>query len=168
VAGLALAGVQFALTHAVAQGLVADTGRFGPWLLPVQPDREKDLELGRLVQATNDLLHPGRYVVSGVELPWFNANTESYYAAKARLDSARRGHFTSLGNAQADPAAAWKRLDAMNALYFVSLDASHQPSPPDFLNAVSLPTLRRVMADPGFKRVPFPSSEGIVLYRRVE
>jgi hypothetical protein len=59
-------------------------------------------------------------------------------------------------------------MEQIKTLYFVGADADRQPIPPDFLNQVSVPILKRVMADPNYTRVPFPSHLGILVFRRVD
>jgi hypothetical protein len=50
----------------------------------------------------------------------------------------------------------------------ISLKEPFQRIPPNFLNIVSLPVLREVSRDPWFRRVPFASHTGVVIFEPVE
>ena len=157
--------VQLAVVHAQALGFTAMNPEVSYWLTPYQPDLGVPGELRELIRLTSGPGTEFRYNIVGVEFPWLNANSLSFYAAQGRLSTGRRNYFTSLGYAEMDAGKAWDRMQQIRTLYFASVEADRQPAP-DFLNRVSAPVLNRAAADPAFVRVPFPSHLGIVIFRR--
>ncbi|MDP8983086.1 MAG: hypothetical protein M3O35_21120 [Acidobacteriota bacterium] len=158
---------QLAVVHGQALGFTGMNPEVSYWLTPYQPDLGVPGELRELIRLTSGPGTEFRYNITGVEYPWFNANSLSFYAAKGRLSTGRRNYFTSLGYAETDAGRAWNRMQQIRTLYFAAVESDRQP-PPDFLNQVSVPVLNRAAADPAFVRVPFPSRLGIVIFRRVE
>jgi hypothetical protein len=59
-------------------------------------------------------------------------------------------------------------MERLQTLYFIGVETDRQPAPPDFLNQASTPILNRVVADPTYARVPFPSHLGILLFRKLD
>ena len=57
----------------------------------------------------------------GVEIPWFNANSASYFSAKQMLKKKFRCYYTSLGYAEKDVNKAWQRLFNFKINYFITL-----------------------------------------------
>ncbi len=167
-AAVCLMAVQFIMIHSQSLGLTSMKQNVSYWLLPLQRDRATQAELTEVIQLTSGPGTEFRYSVVGVEFPWFNANSLSFYAAKGRLLTGRRNYFTSLGYAESDADRAWSRMEQMRSLYYLTTEADRQPVPPDFLNQVSVPILKRVISDPAFARVPFTSQLGIIVFRRLE
>ncbi len=163
-----LLAIQFAVTNAQALNFTKVNPNISYWLHPYSSDQTARAELTELIRVTSVPGAESRYNIVGVELPWLNANSLDYYAVKGRLETGRRSYFTSLGYAETDLERAWTRLEQIGIVYFVSLEEDKQPSPPDFVNRVTLPALRRVASDPAFARVNFPSRLGILLFRRVD
>jgi hypothetical protein len=163
-----LLAIQFGVTTAQALNLTSADPNVSYWLQPYSSDATARTELSELIRMTSEPGTELRYNIVGVELPWLNANSLDYYAVKGRLETGRRSYFTSLGYAETDIEKAWTRLVQIGIVYFVSLEEDKQPNPPDFVNRVTLPALRRVVSDPGFARVNFPSRLGILLFRRID
>jgi hypothetical protein len=136
-----------------------------PWLLACNPDRTHYDELDRVIRQTSTAA--GRYVIVGVEEPWLNANSASFFAARNRLRTGVRGYYTSLGYAQKDLAAALTRIDDLHATYLVTLERTFQTTPPNFLNLVSLPVLDEIERSTRFRRLPFSSSNGMLIFERL-
>jgi hypothetical protein len=134
------------------------------WLLAPVRDAGPYDELTRVVQATS--IVPGGYNIVGVEEPALNANAASFFAAKNRLRTRVRSFYTSLGYAEKNVATALNRIAAMKPPYIITVDEAFQPVPPDFVNIVSLPVLRELKRDPRFERVPFPTGDGVVIFKR--
>jgi hypothetical protein len=131
-------------------------------------DSRTKSEIDNLVNWTCPVETSGRYNIIGVDLPWLNANTLSFYAAKARLHNHYECYYTSLGYAENNPEKAWTRLEALQIAYFISLDEGAHPESPNFLNQVSLPILKRVLNDERFERIDFDSKLNIVVFRNVD
>jgi hypothetical protein len=160
----ALCGLQFAAVNGAALGITGPLANQFPWLVKPQAELRQYSEVERIVRMTSTVA--GRYNIVGVEEPWLNANTASFFAAKHRLDTGTRSYFTSLGYAQRDLAGAVKRVEELNAMYYITLEGPFQSTPPNFLNVVSLPMLQHVRTDPRFEQVAAPSAEGVVIFRR--
>jgi hypothetical protein len=135
------------------------------WLQRLDSNRSRFDELAHIIQITSTA--PGRYNIVGVEVPWLNANSAAFFAAKNRLATGVRGYYTSLGYAQQDVGAALKRVDEFQTQYFITLDEPFQPAQ-NFVNVVSLPVLRALKGSSRFQLVPFASQNGVLILRAVE
>jgi hypothetical protein len=160
----ALCGLQFALVHRIALGASGNIANRCNLLVKLNENWGRYREMEHVVRATSTV--PGRYNIVGVEEPWLNANTASFFAAKHRLDTGVRSYFTSLGYAQKDVTAAVKRVEGLNPMYYITLDEHFQSTPPDFLNMVSLPLLEQVRKNPHFEQLPAWSTNGVLIFRR--
>jgi hypothetical protein len=129
---------------------------------------EAKREVQRLTRFTCTPQTANRYHISGIELPWLNANSLSFYMAKERLSSKVRCYYVSLGYAQKNVAKALARIDSLNISHYISLDASAHPVPPNFINQVSIPVLQKVRHDKRFVQERFESQLGIIVFRKVE
>jgi len=159
---------QWAFVNAQALDLIAPSGRISHWVKPAREDMEKKGEVQRLTRLTCTPQTANRTNISGIELPWLNANSLSFYMAKDRLGGKVRCYYVSLGYAQKDVAKALARVDSPNIAHYISLEASAHPVPPDFVNQVSLPVLRSIQRDKRFVREGFESRLGIVVFRKTE
>ncbi|MGQ0732808.1 MAG: hypothetical protein ACT4QD_04030 [Acidobacteriota bacterium] len=138
------------------------------WAQPPRRDDWRSAEVAKTVAATCNEQSHGRYVMTGVNLDWLNFYTLSFYSWKAQLSNHKRCHYWYLGLAERDPEVAWARVIEFDAPYFVSLEESAMPEPPDILNLVAADVLRRVASSAAFVRERLESTAGIVAYRRVE
>jgi hypothetical protein len=161
----ALCALQWISLHSVAFGAVSHVANQSAWLLRVQGDAHNFEDLARVVRAT---AVSGRFNIIGVEEPWLNANSASFFAAKNLLDSGVAGLYVSLGYAQTDVNVALRRIDGISARYVITLDGACQKNPPNFLNVVSLPILEELRHSDRFKAVPFPNGNGILVFERLE
>ena len=64
-------------------------------------------------------------------------------------------------------ATALKRVEEFNLMYYITLDEHSQTIPPNFVNSVSLPMLRQIRMHSHFEQVPFPTANGVVIFRQV-
>ena len=135
------------------------------WVIPLDRNWRPAKEIGRIVHHTAHL-GKSRYNIVGVELPWLNANTLSFFAAKEELKTRSRCYYTSLGYGAKDLDLAWKRMSDLKVDYFISLEEKDQPANPNFVNLISTAALQRVRDDPDFVPVPFTSDLGVVVYRK--
>jgi hypothetical protein len=159
---MALGMAQWALINSVSLGLAGRLADQSQWLQPIHPDRSQYDELEQVVRLTDS---PEHYNIVGVEVPWLNANSASFFAAKRSLAAGPRGYYTSLGYAQKDVDAAMSRIAQFQAGYIITLDESHQSATPDFLNIVSSPVLARMRGDRRFRHTPFATRDGIVIFQ---
>lgn len=157
---------QWVYVESRAFGFVPSDDRMSHWVLPLQSSREKMNELNRIIELTCTPRTAGRYSIIGVELPWLNYNSMSFYAVKWKQDTHLSCFYVSLGYAETDPAKAWKRVYDLNIEYFISLEETAIPSSPDVLNQISLAILQQVQADPRFTRVPYLSNFKVVVFQK--
>lgn len=160
----AFCAFQFASLHLIALGRGAVPPELSNWVAQPRTDQDWYRDMEEVVRATSTV--NDRYNIVGVEEPWLNANSASFFAAKYRLETGVRSFFTSLGYAQKDVGSASERVDGFNCMYYISLDDQYQTRPPNFLNVVSLPMLRRVRNDPRFEQVQVPTTNGVLVFRR--
>jgi hypothetical protein len=164
VAMFALCGLQFAVVHRVALGAAGPLASQFPYLTKTHADPGQYREVERVIRMTSTVT--GRYNIIGVEEPWLNLNTASFFAAKHRLDTGIRSYYTSLGYAEKDVTLAVKRVEQFNPMYYITLDERSQPVSPNFLNMASLPMLRHVRTDPRFEQVSASNTTGVLVFRR--
>lgn len=157
-----LAGLQWAAVNRVALGQTPPLPDQFTWLQAPHQDRAQKNVLAAVVRTTARV--PGHYNVVGIEEPWFNANSASFFAAKNQLDAGVRVYYTSLGYAEESVTAALARIATFHADYVITLDEAWQRKPPDFLNHVSLPVLQELKKDPHYRIVPFDNDMGVVIF----
>jgi hypothetical protein len=159
---IVLCGLQWAAVNYATLSAGSRIANRSQWLLPFDSSRSRFEEVVRIVQVTST--HSGRYNIVGVEVPWLNANSAAFFAAKNRLTTGVRCYYTSLGYAQQDLDAALKRIDEFQTQYFITLDEAFQPAQ-NFVNVVSLPVLRELKGSTRFQLVPFSSQNGVLLLK---
>lgn len=157
-----LASVQWLTLNAVSFGFAGRLANQAEYLLPVETDRTQYDELTRVVQLTSQ--NGEHYNIIGVEYPWMNANSAEFFSAKERLRTGAHSPYTSLGYAEKDVDVAMHRLQVLQTQYLITVAEQHQIAPPNFLNLVSVPFLKRVQEDSRFRRVPFTNESGILLF----
>jgi hypothetical protein len=145
---------QWAYVESRAFGFVPPDNSMSGWVLPLQRSNEAMNELHRIVTLTCTPGTAYRYHVTGVELPWLNANSISFYAAKLKQESKLECYYTSLGHAEKDLSRAWERLNRLKIIYFISLEEMALPQPPNFVNQVSLSMLKQIRTDRRFIQLP--------------
>jgi hypothetical protein len=159
---IALCGLQWiAVNNAALHADHSITNR-SQWLLQLDSNRSRFDELVHIIQITSTA--QGRYNIVGVEVPWLNANSAAFFAAKNQLSTGVRCYYTSLGYAEKDVSVALKRIDEFQIQYFITLDERFQPAQ-DFVNVVSLPVLRALKGSTRFQVVPFASQNGILILK---
>ena len=156
-------GLQFIWVQGVCFGWSEPRPDISLWLAALETDASARSEVTRIAAATSD---DGNVTITGIEIPWLNANTLYFSAAKLRLKTNRLGLYNNLGFAPTNPGLAWREMLAQNPVYFVTLDPRHQPKPPDMLNLVDLDVRDRVRRSPNFARQDYPSADGVEIYRR--
>jgi hypothetical protein len=160
IAVLGLVLFQWGWVHGITLGYCERA--YTVWLIPVQRDPARLVEVQKLVARTsNDARAHNRHNIIGVELPWINFNTFNYFSAKNKLKTNHRTYYTSLGFAEADTAKALDRLDKFNVVYFISLDHIETV---DYLNRVAQPVTEAVARDPHYVRQPDPTNLGVTLF----
>ena len=156
---------QWSLVHAITLGYIQPIRNISLWVRPLDLNHVPMRELEKLITFTCNSRTENRYNIAGIELPWINANSLSFFSAKARLTKNVRCYYTSLGYAEKDTTRAWNRLNSLKIASFISLEEAAHPEPPNFLNQVSLPILRRIRSDSNFVQQQFESELKIVVFR---
>jgi hypothetical protein len=157
---------QWGFVHARALGLASRSEEISYWVIPLHRDAKAKEEIQRLIKLTCTPQTAERYNISGVELPWLNADSLSFYMAKERLRGKIRCHYTSLGYTEKDVRRALARIDQLDIAHFISLNEPAHPQPPNFLNQVSLPVLQAIRKDKRYVQQPFDSELNIIVFRR--
>jgi 4-amino-4-deoxy-L-arabinose transferase-like glycosyltransferase len=114
----------------------------------------------------------------GADYPWFNFNTLTLLAAERFELSGRVCYYTSLGYAEADPAAAWRRVQEFDPPYYVAIDYGNPSNPlpagddaspraDDPFNRVNRTVYQRVRADRRFRLIPASRQRGFVVFQAV-
>ncbi len=155
---------QWTFVHARTLGFIQPIPNISYWVRPINIDRVPMNEMERLITLTCNSRTENRYNIVGVELPWLNANSLSFFSAKARLTNNVRCYYTSLGYAEKDSTRAWDRLNSMKIASFISLEKSAHPELPNFINQVSLPIFQKIRNDSHFAQQPFESELKIVVF----
>ena len=164
---LCAASWQWINVHQQAMGWTSRRPDVSGWLQAITWDATLRNEVERAVHATCNSYSRGRYNVVGVELPWFNYNTLSFYAAKAELPGEPRCLYAYLGHAEKDPEKAWARLEALHPAFFLTVNESQLPNPPDFLNETSLAVLQKIRGDSDYVPYSFASEKVLIFGNRV-
>lgn len=133
------------------------------WLKPLQRDGTRYEEVARAAHFVSQGAEHNDVVA--VEEPWLNANSLAFFASKDRLVTGVPTYFVSLGYAQTDPVAAFRRIDEYHARYVITLAEPTQNASPDFLNQTALPVLMRIRHDNRFVQMPFASRSGLVIFQ---
>jgi hypothetical protein len=138
-------------------------------LYPIDRSSTNKQVLSKLVDTTcKNETEKNRYNIIGLDLPWFNANSASYFSAQQQLKKEFRCYYTSLGYAEKDMDKAWTRLFDLNINYFATIQPRSQAEMSDPFNLVSLPILERIQSSPKFTREVFVDDQShVLLYKKV-
>ena len=153
--------------HCQALGLTPIDPNISYWLYPIDRNNAKKNSLTNIVNVTCSETEKERYNIIGLDLPWFNANSASYYSAKQLLTQGFHCYYTSLGYAEKDVDKAWQRLLDLNVNHIAMLRPDEQSQTPDPLNQVSLPILDRIQNSSKFKLILPIDDKSILLYKQV-
>ena len=157
--------LQWGIVEAQSLGLKSPSTAVNVWVHAYMKDAELKNIVSKLIELTSTKRMNFQYTICGVETPWLNSNSLSFYAAKHSLQSRNYANYTSLGYAEKNVTKAWTRLNTLRIGNYISLDIPHQSASPDVFNTVSVPVLQKIMADSRFRQVPFESSRGVVVYK---
>ena len=167
-AGFALV-LQLFVVQSQALGITPEDPNLSYWLYPIDRSSINKQLLSKLVDTTcKNETEKDRYNIIGLELPWFNANSASYFSAQQQLKKEFRCYYTSLGYAEKDMDKAWARLFDLNINYFATLKPRSQAETANPLNLVSLPILKRIQGSTKFTReVFFDDQSHVLLYKKI-
>ena len=161
----ALAAAAYLSTVSIAVGYREPTPSFSGWLKAPATDSAHKNMIQAAVSATSNASTNEKLQIVGYELPWFNANSFSFFSAKHRLTSNVKALYTSLGYAEKSELRAWKRFEEIAPLFFVTLQTTEMCAD-DYLNTVSQAISERVRRDERFKPLPVAHSSEVRIYGR--
>ncbi len=139
-------------------------------LRPASADLTLSRELAALVNFTSTPETDNRAQICAVNYLWLNCILLRFYASREKV---LNGGFTAsytfngLWFAESDLDKALKWIDAIKPKFIISVREDLQ-SAPDFVNLVNLAYLSHLRADPRYEQVEFPSTLGIILFKRVD
>lgn len=166
---IAIFSVQFALVHGQALGIIEPSPAISHWAYGPNSDAKNANTLNSIVASTCTEATAERYNFVGVELPWLNHHSVSYFAAKSMTPRNARCYYRPLGYVESDPERAWSLMMSLNALYYITVDPDLYPVPSDPFNQVTLPVLQRVRNSDMFQQEgSLPGSPAILIFRAIE
>lgn len=157
--------LQLAGVGGQALGILDTNPQIAYWLYPVERDAKNFTNLNEVARRTCAEAGKNRQNVVGIELPWLNANSVAYFAAKQFESRNLRCYYTSLGYAETEATKAWQRLLSLEPNYFITLDKTLYPNPPDPFNKVALQMLDKVQRYPAFKLESTIDNSKILLFK---
>jgi hypothetical protein len=157
---------QLIMVNAQALGLTSINQNLSDWLYSLNNNTSQREILKSVIDTTCRVGDEARYNIIGVELPWFNANSVSFFSAKQLSKKGFRCYYTSLGYAENNFDKAWQRMIDLNINYFITLSPK-SGFKIDAFNQVSLPILKKIKEDSLFKPVDTIDNHSILLYKRI-
>jgi len=159
---------QFCVVHAQAQGLILKDPRICPWLIPVCKDATKARLIDDIVKVTSTRAACEPITVCGVDLPWLNYNSLSFYAVKNSLETEKRAYYLPLGYGETEDQKVWLQIKNERASYFISCDPSLVSIPTDAFNFLDRPILKKVSNSKEWKRVVLQPSPAVLIFHRTK
>ncbi len=160
-------GFQFALVNGQALGMLPPNPDASAWLVPLLTDSRQDGIVDATTRATCNQSSLFKYNMVGVEIPWFNANTLSYYASKQR--TARGGgdcYYTAIGFGLTPVDVALRRVSEFRTVYFLSLDPTVFPYQEDLFNRANQGVLDSIENDGDYVQITAGSvPAGVLIFR---
>jgi 4-amino-4-deoxy-L-arabinose transferase-like glycosyltransferase len=160
---------QFVLVYGQAFAFAPLNSESSPYLKAVDASGS---QLAELRQALNATCEPGvssRLFIVGMELPYFNANSFSFYSAVNGLTGGIRCAYASLGYAESDPRLAWSSVVNRHpgGILFLK-DELARISPSDPLNRVSASVAERAGDSTVFRRSTIAQDPNLLLFATSE
>jgi hypothetical protein len=140
-AGL-VAMAQFLLVLGYSYGLVAPTPILSPYLIPLDSKGEHLAQLQQVLRLTCNSETNNRWIFLGLSLPYFNANSLSYYSKSESILSGPKCGYLSLAGSDAEN--AWRNVLAARpaAIVFLKNELA-RVTPNDALNPYSTAVFER-------------------------
>ncbi len=156
--------VNAVVVHGFTHGKVPLFGLRSPWLATVKRSAVDKHILTEAVDATCQKEIANAYNIIAVEYDQFSANSAAFYSAKRQYGAGYRCYYTSLGYAETDIQRALNRINLVAPKFVLTVEPSKQ-TPPDYLNAVSLPMAKLLATDPKFV-LTSTIENSVLVYRR--
>lgn len=142
--------LQWGALNCLSLGYFKYAKEISPWVLPAHEDEKDFQRMKQVVSATCQASDGNRTNVISAEVPYFNANSASFFRAKLGGPVC---YYTSLGLAEDDLERASERMRILNIKHFIALDPATNELPSDSLNSVSVKMVQRVQANKNFKEI---------------
>jgi 4-amino-4-deoxy-L-arabinose transferase-like glycosyltransferase len=162
----AVAMLQVLLVYASAYGVAAGSFGLSPYLLPVDTQGHRRALLEAALADSCDGAGDAAPTVVGLELPYFNLNSLSFYSTIASIHSGRKCAYVNLGYGDPTADQAWNTLLSWHpgTVLFLKDEVSHV-TPGDPFNRVSHNIYDRVRGSPAFRLEPIPDFPDLILFR---
>jgi hypothetical protein len=134
--------VQFLLVLGYSYGLLAPAPILSPYLIPLDSKGEHLAQLQQVLRLTCNSETNNRWIFLGLNLPYFNANSLSYYSKLESIHAGGKCGYLNL--AGSDPENAWRNVLAEHpgAIVFLKNELA-QVAPNDGLNPYSRAVFNR-------------------------
>lgn len=163
-----LFSIQFLMMQGISFGLIEKrpNSSVSTWLTVPNTNTTQKNDVEKIIENTCTPESINGVNIVGVELPYMNANSLSYYSDQERLYTGRTCYYTSLGYAENDVNKAMKRLYEINPPYFVGFIEKDIPQG-DAFNAVSVKVLRIIEKDGVFSESKNFESDSIRIFKNL-
>lgn len=140
---------------------------FSVWVIPVHADISEKAQAKFAVSETCGSETKGKINMAGVEYPWLNANSLSFYASQNQLSTGIYCFYTSLGFAESNVEKAWVRMtEVIKPPYFIGVPpGSGKEKIPDAFNAVSREIFEKMEKSDLFTKQNIPELSEIQIFK---
>jgi len=159
--------LQYFLVNSVALGIIKNTPQgISSWVMKKNSSKDDLKNIKALVKKTCVKESEFKINIVGVEFPWLNANSVSYYAMQDKLKTHIICYYTSLGYAENNVENAWRRFKSINPPFFIISDNEVTKNLEAF-NGVSSRIIEKIKVDPDFVQQDFSQSNIIKIFKNV-
>ena len=159
--------LQLFFVHGQALHVTSPNPNISYWLHPLDRNPDNANDLHELAKRTCSETNKNRYNIVGVELPWLNSNSVSYFSAKHSEPLQIRCYYTSLGYTENNLDKAWERLLSLNTNYFIAPNRTLYPDASDPFNSVALLALDKVQNSGVFRLESSINNSKINLFKKM-
>jgi hypothetical protein len=158
--------LQWAAMNAITFGWLERPDNVSAYVAPLNRDAARAREAERLLdRLTADERTERQCSVFGSEQLWLNNTTAAYLNGKRQLAGKRPVNLTALPENCSDGERAFRFVEDSGALYVIFVTDAQDP--PAFFNRAAGPLLEQIQRHKQFVAEPFPSEQGVLVFRRV-
>ena len=145
--------MQFIVIQGMSLGLIEKgANQISVWVNTPYTNSDQKNNIRSIIQNTCTLESANKTSILGVEFPYMNANSLSYYVSQEKIRTDFTCYYTSLGYAESDIDKAMKRLYSINPPYFIGVTTDKLPTK-DAFNAVSFSAFEAIEEDKNFSEL---------------
>lgn len=160
--------IQFLIVQLFSLGIVNFNLGTTTWLSSYNNNVEQRNNINEIINRTCTTHSSNKLNAVGIEYPYFNANSLSYYASKYRLITGLNCSYTSLGYVEDNVEDAWNRIvNEYEIGYFITLKEDFYPKSVDPFNMVSLQILEKIKSSNLFELEKDIPSHNILIFRNI-